>query len=79
MILNFPQRPTVSVRALGLVPMTRETVRTRARELALLAGRAPACVTQIDYEQAKREVTGESDFERQEALLECAPAFAAAL
>jgi hypothetical protein len=51
-------------------PVTREGVRARARELALCAGRAPANVAQRDYEQAKREVTGESDPDRQEAILE---------
>lgn len=51
-------------------PATRESVRARARELAVLAGRTPADVTQPDYEQAKREVTGESDPDRQEAILE---------
>lgn len=51
-------------------PVTRESARVRARELALLAGRSSADVLQRDYEQAKREVTGESDPERQEAILE---------
>jgi hypothetical protein len=51
-------------------PVTRESVRARARELALLAGRSSADVLQRDYEQAKREVTGESDPARQEAILE---------
>ena len=47
----------------------RERVRARTRELAWLAGRSPADVSQVDYEQAKREVTGESDPDRQEAKL----------
>jgi hypothetical protein len=51
------------------VPPTREEVRARARELAAIAGRAPHEVAQGDYEQAKREVTGESDQELQEAML----------
>ncbi|MBL9208922.1 MAG: hypothetical protein JNL92_00555 [Opitutaceae bacterium] len=50
--------------------VTREGVRARARELARIAGRAPSEVAQRDYEQAKREVTGEADPERQEAMLE---------
>ena len=41
--------------------MTRERARTRAREIAARAGREPAAVSQRDYEQAKREVTGTSD------------------
>jgi hypothetical protein len=30
-------------------------------------------VSQADYEQAKRELTGESDWDRQEAALESQP------
>lgn len=48
-------------------------IRTRARELALLAGHAAPHVSQEAYEQAKRELTGESSAERQEALLDSLP------
>jgi hypothetical protein len=41
----------------------------RTRELALLAGRPPPQVAQADYEQAKRELIGEWDRDRQEAIL----------
>ena len=44
-------------------------VRARTRELALIAGRGSHEIKQVDYERAKREVTGESDFDRQEAVL----------
>jgi hypothetical protein len=37
-----------------------ERVRARTRELALDAGRVPPHVLQADYEQAKREVMGET-------------------
>jgi hypothetical protein len=59
-------------RSSGSVPATRELARTRARELALLAGVAPPQVMQVHYEQAKREVTGESEPARQEAILDAA-------
>jgi hypothetical protein len=59
--------------AVGIGPVTREMVHARTRELALIAGRAPPHVTQADYEQAKRELTGESDIDRQEAMLESIP------
>lgn len=49
--------------------ITRETARTRAREIAGRAGRGPAAVLQTDYEQAKRELTGTADPVRQEELL----------
>lgn len=48
---------------------TREMVRARTNELALIAGRRSHEIKQVDYERAKREVTGESDFDRQEAVL----------
>ena len=57
----------------GIGMVTREMVRARAQELALLAGHAPPQVRQSDYEQAKRELTGESDIDRQDAILEALP------
>jgi hypothetical protein len=62
---NYPaQSPAIGI----LTP--RERVHMRARELALMAGRVQLHVTQTDYEQAKREITGESDAARQEAILD---------
>ena len=56
--------------AVGIGPVTREMVHARTRELALIAGRVPPHVSQADYERAKRELTGEADMDRQEAMLE---------
>ncbi len=50
--------------------VTRERVLARTRELAELAGRTPPAVAQSDYEQAKRELTGEADLDRQLAVLD---------
>lgn len=44
-------------------------VRSRTVELAIRAGRSPIEIRQRDYEQAKRELTGETDFDRQQAVL----------
>ena len=57
----------------GIGPVTRAMVQARALELAVIAGRAPPSVTQADYEQAKRELTGESDMDRQDAILDSIP------
>jgi hypothetical protein len=57
----------------GVGPVTRAMVHARARELALIAGHSPPYVSQADYEQAKRELTGESDIDRQDAILESMP------
>ena len=57
----------------GVGPATRTQVSERTHELAVLAGRAPPYVTQADYQQAKRELTGETDLDRQNAMLDAAP------
>jgi hypothetical protein len=51
-------------------------VQARTRELAVLAGRTPLAITQSDYEQARREMTGETDMDRQEAVLDAPSAVA---
>jgi len=51
-------------------PVTREMVYARTIELASLAGRASHEIKQFDYEQAKRDLTGESDFDKQQAAFD---------
>jgi hypothetical protein len=63
----------LTIKSAGIGTVTREMVRIRARELGLLAGHVHPEVRQADYEQAKRELTGESDVDRQDALLESLP------
>ncbi|WP_414660599.1 hypothetical protein [Horticoccus sp. 23ND18S-11] len=50
--------------------VTRRMLDVRTHEIAVRAGRIPPHVTQSDYEQAKRELTGFGDAERQDAVLE---------
>jgi hypothetical protein len=57
----------------GIGAVTRDMVHARARELAMISGRAAHDVSQADYEQAKRELTGESDMDRQDEILESLP------
>jgi hypothetical protein len=57
----------------GIGTVTRAMVHARARELALIAGHPEARVSQGEYEQAKRELTGESDIDRQDAILDSLP------
>jgi hypothetical protein len=57
----------------GIGTVTRAMVHARASELALVAGRPEGHVSQAEYEQAKRELTGESDIDRQDAILESLP------
>jgi hypothetical protein len=53
--------------------VTRKMVRERATELALINGRSAQDVSATDWEQAKRELTGEPDIDPKEAVLESAP------
>lgn len=54
-------------------PVNRDMVQARARELALIAGRAAPDVSKANYDQAKRELTGESDLDRQDEMLDALP------
>jgi len=71
---NSPKKSAPPPDSVGASPVTREMVQARARACALAAGRAPPQVAQIDYERAKRELTGSSDWARQEAMLDSIPA-----
>ena len=48
-------------------------VETRARELAAIAGRVPPEPSEVDYEQAKRELTGGPDSDILDQVLESIP------
>ena len=58
------------LRALSNRLVTRDMLHARTLELASLAGRSAHQIKQTDYERAKRELTGETDFDRQQAKLE---------
>jgi hypothetical protein len=57
----------------GIGTVTPEMVRERAVELAVINGRSAQEVSKSDWEQAKRELTGDSDTDPNEAALESAP------
>ena len=59
--------------AIGIGTVTLEMVEERANELAAIAGRVPPQASTIDYEEASRELTGESNIDVQAALLESIP------
>jgi hypothetical protein len=61
------------INSTGIGTVTRKMVRERATELALINGRSAQDVSAADWEQAKRELTGEPDMDPKEALLESAP------
>jgi hypothetical protein len=57
----------------GIGTVTRKMVRERAIELAAINGRAAHEVSKSDWEQARSELTGNSDLDPKEAVLESAP------
>ena len=57
----------------GIGTVTRKMVRERAIELAIINGRSAQEATKSDWEQAKRELTGDSDTDSNEAVLESTP------
>jgi hypothetical protein len=59
--------------SVGIGTVTRSMVRERAIELAVINGRSAHDVSKADWEQAKRELTGEPDTDPKEATLESAP------
>ena len=57
----------------GIGTVTPKMVRARAVELAAINGRSAAAVSKSDCDQAKRDLTGDSDANSNEAVLESAP------
>ena len=52
--------------AAGIGTVSAEMVEARARELAAINGRRSSEPSEADYQQAKRELTGESEMDPQE-------------
>jgi len=59
--------------AAGIGTVTSKMVEARARELALINGRRSSKPSEADYQQAKRELTGEAETDLQEENLESLP------
>ncbi len=59
--------------AAGIGTVTRGMVRERAVELALINGHAAQDVSKVDWEQAKRELTGGPEMDAEEMALESIP------
>jgi hypothetical protein len=70
---NPVNKGVISENFRGVGTVSRNMVHQRASELAQIEGRNPLSISQADYEQAKRELTGESDIDRQEAILDSLP------
>src|SRR5450759_1840803 len=59
--------------AVGIGTVTPEMVEARARELAAIAGRVPPEPSEVDFEQAKRKLTGGAEMDLRQAALESIP------
>jgi hypothetical protein len=57
----------------GIGTVTREMIHARAVELAMINGRSAQAATKSDWEQAIRELTGGTDIDPKEVILESAP------
>ena len=68
-----PKDAALIINSTGVGTVTDKMVRERAIELAEIDGRTAQEVSTSDLEQAKRELTGGSDQDPNEALLESAP------
>jgi len=63
----------ISGNFIGIGTVSRRMVRERAVELAIINGRFAQDVSKADWEQAKRELSGEPDADPQEVILESVP------
>ena len=61
------------INSTGVGEVTREMLRKRAVELALINGRAKQEVSNTDWEQAMRELSGEPEKDKKDAEMEAAP------
>jgi hypothetical protein len=57
----------------GIGTVTPAMVEARARELALINGHGSSGPTEADYQQAKRELTGEEEIDPQQENVESLP------
>ena len=57
----------------GIGTVTPAMIEARARELAVINGRDSSKTTKADYQQAKRELTGEEEIDPQEKNIESVP------
>lgn len=69
---NPLQQGVLSENFLGIGHITPEMVQQRAVELAIINGRAPQDVSDSDWDDAKRELTGDPEVDPAAAALEAA-------
>ena len=70
---NPLKQGALTEKSAGLGIVTRKMMRERAMELAVINGRSAQEVSKSDWEQAKRELTGEPGMDAKETALDSAP------
>ena len=70
---NPSNKGVISSNFSGIGAVSRDLIDKRACELALLANRPNKEVTEEDFAQAERELTGGSDLDADEELIEALP------
>ena len=73
MKINLLKDGNLTENSVGIGTVTRGMVRERAVELAVINGRDALDASKTDWEQAKRELTGEPDADPKDVELESAP------
>ena len=73
MKVNLLKEGNISGNSAGIGTVTRKMLRERALELAAINGRSAQETSRSDWEQAQRELTGDSDTGPNEAVLDSAP------
>jgi hypothetical protein len=64
---------TLTANSVGIGTVTRKMVKDRAIELAIIDDRTAQEVSSADWQQAKRELSGQPDLDPKAASLESAP------
>ena len=70
---NPIDKGAITANFMGIGTVSRRMVRERAIELAIINGRFAKDASKADWEQAKRELTGDEDTDPGDALLEAVP------
>jgi len=70
---NRLNQGVIGINSIGVGTVTRKMVGKRAMELAVIDGRSIHEVNRTDWDQAKRELTGQSEADPVEEILEAAP------
>jgi Protein of unknown function (DUF2934) len=73
MNINPLKKGVLTVNNHGIGEVSDALLRERALEIAIIEGRSDTQVTEADWDQAERELSGETGMDPQEAILEAAP------